>query len=261
MLFLGHGSPLNAIETNAWTLAFQRLGQQLRQSSNPPKAILMISAHWDQVGLRVSTQSQPKTIHDFGGFPAALYQQQYQAPGSTTLAARLLSLLQTIPATADPSWGFDHGCWSVLCHLFPAAELPVVQLSIDSRQTPDWHWQVGQLLASLRNEGVLIVASGNLVHNLALLNFQNAAAPAWAIDFRDKVKQAIAAGDRTALCQYQQWPSARLAVPHPDHLLPLFVLLGAAQADEHTDWFNDDFTLGNLAMSSLLLGDIAQTTQ
>lgn len=254
LLFLGHGSPQNAIELNQWTAAFRATGQRLLASATPPKAILMISAHWDKAGLRVTAQQSPKTIHDFAGFSAELYQQQYPAPGSPQLAERVLQLLASRQAVPDNSWGFDHGCWSVLCHLIPNAQIPVVQLSIDSRQSADWHWQVGQLLQPLRAEGVLLVGSGNLVHNLALLNFQGGAAPRWAVNFRDEIKQAIGRQDRAALCAYRQWPAALLAVPHPDHLLPLFVLLGARHQRDTVSWFNDDFSLGSLAMSSLLLG-------
>lgn len=251
MLFLGHGSPMNALETNRWTEQWRLTAAQLQ-----PKAILLISAHWDTTGLRVLTEPHPRTIHDFGGFPPALYQQQYPAPGSTALAGLLLELLVHQGAQPDSQWGFDHGAWSVLCHAFPAADVPVVQLSIDSRQSADWHLQVGALLAPLREEGVLIIGSGNIVHNLRLLDWQDGPAPEWARQFVHKVEDATARRDLQALSHYQSWgPMAALAVPHPDHLLPLFYLLGASGKDEPLHWFNQDFTLGNLAMHSLRIGE------
>jgi 4,5-DOPA dioxygenase extradiol len=254
MLFLGHGSPQNAIEQNQWTAAFRAIGQQLRQQATPPTAVLMLSAHWDTAGLRVSSQPKPRTIHDFYGFGAALQQFQYPAAGDPLLASRVLQLLASTQAVPDVSWGFDHGCWSVLAHLMPDAALPVVQLSIDSRQSAAWHLQLGTLLQPLRQEGVLIVGSGNLVHNLGLLDWQNRRTPGWAVQFRDQVKAAVEQQQLDALTDYQSWPAANLAVPHPDHLLPLFPLLGATSAAEKISWFNDSFALGSLAMTSLRIG-------
>ncbi len=254
MLFLGHGSPQNAIEQNQWTAAFRAIGQQLRQQATPPTAVLMLSAHWDTAGLRVSSQPKPRTIHDFYGFGAALQQFQYPAAGDPLLASRVLQLLASMQAVPDTSWGFDHGCWSVLTHLMPDAALPVVQLSIDSRQSAAWHLQVGALLQPLRQEGVLIVGSGNLVHNLGLLDWQNRRTPGWAVQFRDQVKHCIEHHQLGDLTGYQSWPAAALAVPHPDHLLPLFPLLGAKTAAEPISWFNDSFALGSLAMTSLRIG-------
>ena len=250
MLFLGHGSPMNALGSNRWTQQWRQAAANLQ-----PKAILLISAHWDIPGLRVLTDPNPRTIHDFGGFPPALYQQQYPAPGSAALAGLLLELLAEMGAQPDSDWGFDHGAWSVLCHAFPAADVPVVQLSIDSRQSAGWHLQVGALLAPLREEGVLIIGSGNLVHNLRLLDWQDGPAPEWAQQFMYKVEDTIARRDWLALSHYQSWgQAAALAVPHPDHLLPLFYLLGASDKNEAFHWFNQDFTLGNLAMHSLRIG-------
>lgn len=254
MLFLGHGSPQNAIEQNQWTAAFRAVGQQLRQQANPPTAVLMLSAHWDTAGLRVSSQPTPRTIHDFSGFGAALQQFQYPASGDPLLASRVLQLLASMQAVPDTSWGFDHGCWSVLCHLLPDAALPVVQLSIDSSQSAAWHLQLGKLLTPLRAEGVLIVGSGNLVHNLGLLDWQNRHTPEWAVRFRDQVKHCVSQHQLSALTGYQSWPAAQLAVPHPDHLLPLFPLLGAKTPADPISWFNDSFALGSLAMTSLRIG-------
>jgi 4,5-DOPA dioxygenase extradiol len=250
MLFLGHGSPMNALESNRWTQQWRLVTATLK-----PKAILLISAHWDKPGLRVLTDPHPRTIHDFGGFPPALYQQQYPAPGSVALAGLLLELLADVGARPDSDWGFDHGAWSVLCHAFPAADVPVVQLSIDSRQSASWHLQVGALLAPLRQEEVLIIGSGNIVHNLRLLDWQDGAPPTWAQQFMHNVEDAIERRDWLALSDYQSWgQAAALSVPHPDHLLPLFYLLGASGKDEPFHWFNQDFTLGNLAMHSLRIG-------
>lgn len=247
MLFLGHGSPMNAISENSWTRGWQQAVAGIK-----PKAILMISAHWDRSGLRVQANAQPKTIHDFGGFPPALFAKQYPAPGSAALTALLLDLLADFDAVPDDSWGLDHGAWSVLCHTFPAADIPVVQLSVDSRQTPAWHLAVGQKLTELRTEGVLILASGNIVHNLQLLDWQQGPAPVWAQQFLNEVQALIAKRDWEALSHYRRFGQhALLSVPHPDHLLPLFYLLGAASKDEQLQWFNQDFTLGNLSMHSL----------
>ncbi len=251
MLFLGHGSPMNALESNRWTAQWRLATANLK-----PKAILLISAHWDRPGLHVLTDPYPRTIHDFGGFPPALYQQQYAAPGSPALAGLVLELLADMEAQPDSNWGFDHGAWSVLCHAFPAADVPVVQLSIDSRASVSWHLQVGALLAPLREEGVLIIGSGNIVHNLRLLDWQDGPAPAWAKQFMHKVEDTIARRDWPALSDYQNWgQAAALAVPYPDHLLPLFYLLGASETDEPFQWFNQDFTLGSLAMHSLRIGE------
>ncbi len=251
MLFLGHGSPMNALELNRWTQHWRQAAANLK-----PKAILLISAHWDKPGLRVLTDPHPRTIHDFGGFAPALYQQQYPAPGSAALAGLVLELLADLDTQPDSDWGFDHGAWSVLGHAFPAADVPVVQLSIDSRHDAAWHLQVGALLTSLREEGVLIIGSGNIVHNLRLLDWQDGPAPEWAQQFMHKVEDAIARRDWQALCDYQRWGQvATLAVPHPDHLLPLFYLLGASDKNEPFHWFNQDFTLGNLAMHSLRIGE------
>lgn len=250
MFFIGHGSPMNALEPNRWTTQWHQMVADLQ-----PKAILMISAHWDKPGLRVLTDPNPRTIHDFGGFPPELYQQQYPAPGSPALAALLLELLADDGAVADSQWGFDHGAWSVLCHAFPAADVPVVQLSIDSRNDAAWHLALGKKLTVLRSEGVLIMASGNIVHNLQLLDWRDGPAPLWALQFLQQVQNCIDTGDWQQLTGYRSWgESAALAVPHPDHLLPLFYLLGAADKTEPLQWFNQDFTLGNLAMHSLQIG-------
>lgn len=250
MLFLGHGSPMNAIEPNRWTHNWHKAVAGLA-----PKAILLISAHWDRPGLRVLTEPQPRTIHDFGGFPDQLFQQQYPAPGSPALAALLLELLADVGAKADSQWGFDHGAWSVLCHAFPAADVPVVQLSIDSSKDAAWHLNIGALLAPLRDEGVLIIASGNIVHNLSLLDWQDGPAPDWAVEFLQRMKRGVEHRDLADLAEYRNWGEmVRLSVPHPDHLLPLFYLLGASNTAETPLWFNQQFTLGNLAMHSIGFG-------
>lgn len=250
MLFVGHGSPMNALGSNRWTAEWRQQVAALK-----PKAILMISAHWDKPGLRVLTDPKPRTIHDFGGFPPELYQQQYPAPGSAALAALLLELLADDGAVADSQWGFDHGAWSVLCHAFPAADVPVVQLSIDSRKDAAWHLALGKKLAALRQEGVLIMASGNIVHNLRLLDWRDGPPPLWALQFLQKAQACIDSRDWQQLADYRSWGElAALAVPHPDHFLPLFYLLGAADKTEQLQWFNQEFTLGNLAMHSFKIG-------
>ncbi len=244
LIFFGHGSPMNAIEHNVFTQGWRDAVQGIQA-----KAILMISAHWDTPNLQVSANSQPSTIHDFGGFPPTLHACQYPAAGSPALAARIAELTG---AQLDERWGLDHGTWSVLMHTHPNADIPVVQLSINSRMSPKWHYELGQQLKPLRNEGVLLLASGNLVHNLRLLDWSNGQHAAWAERFLSFCRQALLAGNDAALLDYRaQGQDAALAVPHPDHLLPLFCLLGARDKTDAAELFNDAITMGSLAMTSI----------
>lgn len=254
VLFVGHGSPMNAIEDNPWRRAWQRLGTQLPR----PRAILCVSAHWATRGAVVTAAARPETIHDFYGFPPELFAVQYQAPGAPDLAADIAARLGAAgsPVQLDPTRGLDHGTWSVLCAMYPAADVPVLQLGIDLDQPGAWHYALAQKLAFLRDAGVLFIGSGNIVHNLRLLGqYWNAPQPPeWAVRFRDRVRAAVVARDHATLCD---WPAlgsdANLAVPTPEHYLPLLYALALQRDDDQVALFNDD-VFATLAMTSLWIG-------
>lgn len=253
-IFFGHGSPMNAIEQNQWTVGWQQLVANLT-AEHRPKAILMISAHWYGPGSKITAQPMPKTIHDFGGFPPALFAAQYPAPGDPALAATIIEQLTPLEIIADQHWGFDHGCWSVLCHAFADADIPLLQLSIDSRQSPAWHFALGQQLAFLREQGVLIAGSGNIVHNLARIDWQDGTPPALAQQFASFARKALRERDWSALINYQtQGAAAQFAVPHPDHYLPLLYVIGASLQSEEITFSNDALTYGSLDMLSVRFG-------
>ena len=231
-LFVGHGNPMNALLVNPYTQRWAALGTTLPR----PKAILSISAHWFVEGAAVTVSTAPKTIHDFGGFPRELYQVNYPAPGDPALAARVQKLLAPLPISSDERWGLDHGTWSVLCHIYPQADIPVVQLSIDETQPPAFHYQLGERLAQLREEGVLILGSGNLVHNLHAYAWgRHAQEPYdWATSFEKRVRELLLAGDHKPLIAYEArlGREAELAVPTPDHYLPLLYIAGTRTSSE-----------------------------
>lgn len=230
-VFFGHGNPMNALERNPYSEGWAAVGRAIPK----PRAVLSISAHWYTPGTGVTISTSPRTIHDFGGFPPELYQVQYPAPGDPQLAQRVAQLLAPVDVSFDSTWGLDHGTWSVLCHVYPSAEVPVVQLSIDHRQPPQFHYELGRRLAPLREEGVLIAGSGNIVHNLRAY-FQGLGRPEpydWGARFDAHVRELILASDHRALVDYHALGSdARLAIPTPDHYLPLLYILGAAGAAE-----------------------------
>jgi 4,5-DOPA dioxygenase extradiol len=250
VLFVGHGSPMNAIERNPWSAAWQRLGQRLPR----PRAILCVSAHWETRGVAVTASPAPETIHDFYGFPQPLFDVRYPAPGDPALARRIAALDTALPIRLDPARGLDHGAWSVLRVMFPAADVPVLQLSLDTRQPGAWHYAFARRLAPLRDEGVLVVGSGDIVHNLGLFRFGHSTALPWALRFRDEVNRRIAAADHAALAD---WPAlggdAALAVPTPEHFLPLLYVLALQRADDRIETFNDD-VVSALSMTSLVVG-------
>lgn len=250
VLFLGHGSPMNAIEDNAWSRAWRALGARLPR----PRAILCVSAHWETHGPWVTGNAAPATIHDFGGFPRALFDAQYPAPGDPALARRVVDLLGDAQARIDPERGLDHGVWGVLKPMYPEADIPVVQLGIDSRRPGAWHLAVARRLAPLRDEGVLVVASGDIVHNLRLFDFRAPAPLPWASRFRDRVNALILDGDLPALAD---WPAlgddAALSIPTPEHYLPLLYALALARDGDALEFFNDD-VIGSLSMTSLIIG-------
>jgi 4,5-DOPA dioxygenase extradiol len=254
VIFFGHGSPMNAIEQNQWTVGWQQLVADL-VGAHRPKAILMISAHWYGPGLKITAQQAPKTIHDFGGFPPALFAKQYPAPGDPALAAAIIAQLQPLEISADQHWGFDHGSWSVLCHTFADADIPLLQLSIDSRQSPASHFTLGQQLAFLREQGVLILGSGNIVHNLARIDWHDGPPSLAAQQFANFARKALLERDWPALINYQtQGAAAQFAVPHPDHYLPLLYVAGASTAADQLIFSNDALTYGSLDMLSVRFG-------
>ncbi len=230
-IFLGHGNPMHALARNDYTEAWRQLGEKLPR----PRAILAVSAHWYGSGTAVTVATAPRTIHDFGGFPQELYQVQYPAPGDPALAERVQRLLAPLAVESDEGWGLDHGTWSVLCHVYPDADIPVVQLSIDATKGADWHFEIGRMLAPLRDEGVLILGSGNLIHNLRMYAWGRLSQEPydWAVRFENKAKDLIRASDHAALIDYEALgQDAALSIPTPDHYLPLLYVLGARHADD-----------------------------
>ncbi len=253
VLFLGHGSPMNAIEENLWVDEFRALGKKLPQ----PNAILCISAHWYTKGTWVTAMEQPKTIHDFGGFPQALFDVQYPAPGDPKLAQETADLLEPVQVGLDETWGLDHGTWSVLKHLYPNANVPIIQLSIDYTKPPQFHYELAQKLKSLRNKGVLIVGSGNIIHNLRMVDFRNINNPGYGYDWAHEVQktsnQWILDHNIDPLMNYQnQGKAFQLAVPTPDHYLPLMYAMGLRDNKDTPFLFNDDLVAGSLSMTSVL---------
>lgn len=264
VLFVGHGSPMNAIEDNTYRRSWQQLGQQLLARAERPQLVLCISAHWitQGQGSWLTGMAQPRTIHDFGGFPDALFAQQYPAPGAPVVAQQLASQLhmphsqQALGVDAD-GWGLDHGTWSVLKPMFPAADIPVVQLSIDYRRPPAEHFALGQQLQALRERGVLIVGSGNVVHNLRALQRTQSPLQAydWAIEFDQMVTGLVERGDLARLGDFQQLGTvAQMAHPTYDHYLPLLYAAGAVHPGEVAQFFNADFQMAAISMRSMVWG-------
>lgn len=264
VLFVGHGSPMNAIEDNAYRRSWQQLGQQLLARAERPQLVLCISAHWitQGQGSWLTGMAQPRTIHDFGGFPDALFAQQYPAPGAPVVAQQLASQLhmphsqQALGVDAD-GWGLDHGTWSVLKPMFPAADIPVVQLSIDYRRPPAEHFALGQQLQALRERGVLIVGSGNVVHNLRALQRTQSPLQAydWAIEFDQMVTGLVERGDLARLGDFQQLGTvAQMAHPTYDHYLPLLYAAGSVHPGEVAQFFNADFQMAAISMRSMVWG-------
>jgi 4,5-DOPA dioxygenase extradiol len=254
VLFVGHGSPMNAIEDNEWSRAFRALGARLPR----PKAILSVSAHWFVPGTFLSTNEHPETLHDFSGFPPALYAVRYPAAGDVELARQVTRLVGADRAAPSTDWGLDHGTWSVLLHLRPAADVPVVQLSIDHRLPPAEHLALGRALAPLRDEGVLVMGSGNLVHNLghALRSWQRGdhSTPGWATAFDADLAGAIERHDHGALTRALGSEAGRMSHPTPDHYLPLLYAVGAAGGSGPVSFPITGFDLGSLSMRAAVFG-------
>jgi 4,5-DOPA dioxygenase extradiol len=252
-IFFGHGNPMNAVTTNRYTQAWQRIGGQITR----PKAILSISAHWFVPGTGITVSTSPRTIQDVGGFPRELYQVRYPAPGDPDLARRVQEMLSPLPVEPDDSWGLDHGTWSVLTHVYPDADVPVVQLSIDERQPGAFHFEVGKRLAPLREEGILIVGSGNLVHNLHAYAWgRHMPDPYdWAVRFETEAKQRMLAGEYKSLINYERLgPEAILSVPTPDHYLPMLYVLGACQQGERIQFPVEGVDGGSISMLAVQIG-------
>jgi len=252
-LFLGHGSPMNALQDNRYTQAWAALGQSLPR----PKAILIVSAHWLTRGTAVTAMSKPRTIHDFGHFPQALFDVEYPAPGSPELAAQVQELLAPIPVHADThEWGFDHGTWGVLAKVYPDADIPVVQLSIDATQPAEYHFQVGRKLAALREQGVLLVASGNVIHNLRLsVREENVPPYPWAVAYNQFVEDNLDyQGDDHPLINYMDHEAAKLANPTEEHFIPLLYILGARGENESLSIPINGIEIGSLSMLSVQVG-------
>jgi 4,5-DOPA dioxygenase extradiol len=252
-VFFGHGNPMNAIQHNGYTEAWSAIGKRIGK----PKAILSISAHWYVPMSGVTIATAPRTIHDFGGFPEELFRVQYTAPGEPSLAARVQQMLAPIPVHPDNRWGLDHGTWSVLCHVYPEADVPVVQLSIDERQPAAFHLEVGRRLAPLREEGVLIVGSGNLVHNLHAYAWgRHAQEPYdWAVRFEQQAREMLVAGESAPLVDYEGLGrDAHLSVPTPDHYLPLLYVIGTRQANESVSFPVEGVDGGSISMLTVEVG-------
>lgn len=253
-LFLGHGNPLNCLVDNAFTRSWISLGESMPR----PSAVLCISAHWYIKGVKVTAMSDPRTIHDFGGFPTALYEVEYPSPGSPELAERITELLKPVDAQTDMEWGIDHGCWSVLCHLYPDADIPVVQLSIDKTRPAQFHYDLGKMLSPLREEGVLILGSGNVVHNIGVYDWSGKSggrAFEWAEDFDKAVRDNLISYNDDALIQYEKMSkSSFLSVPTPDHYLPLLYIAALRRDGEKPEFPVEGFDGGSMSMLGVKLG-------
>ena len=252
-IFFGHGNPMNALLHNAYTDGWASIGNSILR----PKAVLCVSAHWYLPGTAVTASPAPRTIHDFGGFPRELYQVQYPAPGSPELAARVRNLLAPLTVQLDQSWGLDHGTWSVLCHVFPQADIPVVELSIDETRPPQFHYEVGKLLAPLRDEGILIMGSGNIVHNLHTYAWGRHEVKAfdWALRFEKLARELLVKGDDAPLVGYEfLGRDALLAAPTPDHYLPLLYVIGLRRPGEQVTFPVEGFDGGSISMLTVRMG-------
>ena len=254
VLFLGHGSPMNAIEENEFVQGFRHISSEIEI----PKAILVISAHWETKGTQVTAMEKPATIHDFGGFPKALYDIQYPAPGMPQLAREVKSMAKNTEVSLDEKWGLDHGAWTVIRHMYPQANIPVIQLSLDYYKKPQQHYELAKELYELRHKGILIVGSGNLVHNLRMVHWQKLNENYgydWANEANDKMKQLILDGNHQALINYSKLGKAfELSIPTPEHYLPLLYALALQDNKEEIKIFNDEPVAGSLTMTSVKIG-------
>ena len=255
VLFIGHGSPMNGIEDNEFS---QRWAQMAKEIPTPA-AVLVVSAHWFSQGTRITAMDFPETIHDFGGFPQALFDVQYPAPGNPVLAMETASLIHSAHVELDHDWGLDHGTWTVVKHMYPDAKIPVLQLSIDFTKGPQYHYNLAKELYGLRKKGVLIIGSGNMVHNLRMVSWEKINTPGygydWALKMNDRFKHLIAEGDYKPLINYESLGAeAKLAIPTPEHYLPLLYSLGLKGSNDNVSFFNDKAIAGSLTMTSVKIG-------
>lgn len=255
VLFLGHGSPMNAIEDNVFVQGFKKIGAQLPT----PQVILCISAHWETKGTWVTAMEHPRTIHDFGGFPKALFEVQYPAPGSPEWAQQIANEIHAAQVGLDHQWGLDHGAWSVIKHLYPNADIPVVQMSIDYSQPPGYHYALAKELQTLRSKGVMIIGSGNMVHNLGMVAWDKLNTPGfgydWAIEASTQMKQFLHDGNHQALIDFRKQGKAfDLSIPTPEHFLPLIYTIALQKENENMMLFNDQALAGSLTMTSVAYG-------
>ena len=255
ILFIGHGSPMNAIEDNEFSKRWQQMGQEIPK----PKAVIVVSAHWLTQGTAITAMSQPKTIHDFGGFPQALFDVQYPAPGDPHLAYEIQKMVTNPSLVLDHEWGLDHGTWSVVKHMYPNADIPILQLSIDYHKPAKYHYDLAKQLLSLRKKGVLIIGSGNMVHNLRMVAWNKLNEPEygydWALEMNTIFKQKISSGNHLDLIAYNKLnKSASLAIPTPDHYYPLLYILALQTDTDEVVFFNDKAVGGSLTMTSVKIG-------
>lgn len=255
VLFIGHGSPMNAIEDNIFSQRWQQMGKEIPT----PKAVVVVSAHWLTKGTMVTAMPNPKTIHDFGGFPQALFDVQYPAPGSPELATEIQKLITNPAVELDHDWGLDHGTWSVVKHMYPDADIPVLQLSIDYYKPAAYHYELAKQLLALRKKGVLIIGSGNMVHNLRMVAWDKLNEPEygfdWALEMNDIFKNKISNGFHKELIQYEKLnKAATLAIPTPDHYYPLLYILALQTDNDKVEFFNDKAVGGSLTMTSVKIG-------
>ncbi len=255
-VFIGHGSPMNALEDNVFTKKWRAIGKSIPK----PKAILCISAHWETKGTFVTAMEKPKTIHDFGGFPKELFDTQYKAPGSIWLAKETQKIIKSTEVGLDEAWGLDHGCWSVLKQLYPDADIPVIQFSLDQSKDAQYHYNLAQQLTGLRKKGVLIVGSGNMVHNFQYANFDftpgGKNAHAWALEADSLFKKYITDNNTAPLIDYRSNKSFALAAPTPEHYLPMLYTIALRGKKEKVSFFNDEVVGGSFSMTSLILDKI-----
>ncbi|UOK42258.1 MULTISPECIES: 4,5-DOPA dioxygenase extradiol [Flavobacterium] len=255
VLFIGHGSPMNGIEDNQFSQTWRAMGQKIEK----PKAVLVISAHWLTRGTHITAMNQPKTIHDFGGFPQELFEVQYPAPGNPELALATKQLITKTDVGLDHDWGLDHGTWTVVRHMYPDADIPVLQLSIDYSKPAEYHYELAKQLASLRKKGVLIIGSGNMVHNLRMVAWDKLNEPEygfdWATEMNTIFKSKIADGNHKALIDYETLhKAAKLAIPTPDHYYPMLYSLALQDNNDGISFFNDKAVGGSLTMTSVKIG-------
>lgn len=253
VLFVGHGNPMNALATNQYTRGWRSMALSMPR----PKAILSISAHWYLPGTRVTAMARPRTIHDFGGFPERLYKVEYPAPGDPGLATMLTAMLKPTNVHQDSSWGLDHGTWSLLVHMFPEADVPVVQLSVDATMPPRFHYQLAERLAPLRKDGILVLSSGNIVHNLHAYSWGDRQGKPfdWALEFEHRVRALLGKRDHSVLIAYESLgESAMLSAPTPDHYLPLLYTIALGRSDDRLSFPVEGFDGGSVSMLAVRYG-------